>query len=96
VDNGSFRVYCVLRCNESGGDLGPVLPGNGLEFPLGEIGGKGGFNVSNPHLAHSAPESITGKGALVYDGLALEVLVLGELNGGGSGGLVAYGVASGL
>src|ERR1039457_5335929 len=37
-----------------------------------------------------------GKAALVYDVLALEVLVLGELNGGGSGGLVAYGVASGL
>src|ERR1035441_1958243 len=28
----------------------------------------------------NAPVSITGKGALVYDGLALEVLLLGELN----------------
>jgi hypothetical protein len=96
LDNGPFRVYCVLRGNEPGGDLWPVLPGNGLEFPLGQIGGKGGFHVSNPDLAHAAPESITGKGALVYDGLALEVLLLGELNGGGSGGLIAYGMASGL
>lgn len=55
-----------------------VLAVNDLELARGKTGVEIAFDLGIPDLAHAATEAVADQGALVYDRLALEVLVASE------------------